>query len=296
MNIAIIASGGDGSGMNECLYTFCSLVKNANVIMFNRGLQGIIEDDISNLDLKKLKQERTKGGIVIKTSRSQDFLTEKGFNKCIKTLKKHNIDVLVVMGGNGSLKATKKLVSAGINCVFIPASIDNDVASSDYCIGYSTAVANAIEFVNIVNTSMRAFDRICIYEVMGRHCPNIAQSVAQKVEACYCFVTGSDEKSMLKAVKNNLKINSAPIVILQENTTPIDQLKNFLTDNLKNKEVKTEVVGYFQRGGDATKTELKMAKGFAKKAVELIKNNVLNVMISYNQTSQKFEHVDLNKE
>lgn len=295
MNIAIIASGGDGSGMNECLYAFCSSVKNHNIIMFNRGLEGIIQNDVAHFSLEQLKNERHKGGIIIKTSRSQNFLTDKGFNKCLKTLKNHQIDVLVVMGGNGSLKATKKLIKAGVRCVFIPASIDNDVEPSDYCIGYSTAVENAVDFVNKVNTSMRSFDRICIYEVMGRHCPDIAVTTQKLTNACCCVTEQTKKQEVLKAVKKELKTNSAPIVILQENTTDIDELRDYLSVNLKNKEIKTEIVGYVQRGGDANKTDMLMSRSFAKTALKCINSNIFNVMIAYNQRDNTFDCIEINR-
>lgn len=293
MNIAIIGSGGDGAGMNECLYTLCSKLKKHNVVLFNYGFQGIIDEKIAQIDLKTLKKERKKGGIVIKSSRSSEFMTEKGFNKCIHNLKKHNIDLLIVMGGNGSMQGTIKINSAGINCIFIPTTIDNDIAYSDYSIGYSTAVNNAVDFIQKVDTSMKSFDRICIYEVMGRHCPDLAVSVSKFVNACYTFTATSTKQELLNAVKNELKTNLAPIIILQENTVNIDELKMFLQENLKDRDVKSAVVGYVQRGGYASGEDLKMSKGFADKVVSLVKNGMYNVMAIYK--NGKFEQIELSK-
>ncbi len=295
MNIAIIGSGGDGAGMNECLYNLCKHLKKHNVVLFCHGLQGIINNEVSDISLKTIKQERKKGGIVIKSSRSTEFLTEKGFFKCVNNLKKHKIDTLIVMGGNGSLMATKKLVSAGINCVFIPTTIDNDIKCSDYSIGYSTAVNNAVDFIEKVNTSMMSFDRTCIYEVMGRHCPDIANSVSKRVNACFCFTGKSLKSAMLKSVKLCLKTNNSPIVIVQENTVNIDELKNYLLEKLKNVDVKSAVVGYVQRGGFATKTELKMAQGFAKITAMCVKKNINNVVVCYNGFKKDFEYKKLSE-
>ena len=293
MNIAIIGSGGDGAGMNECLYNLCSQLKKHNLVLFYHGLQGIIDDEVAHISLKDIKKDRTKGGIIIKSSRSSEFMTPKGFSKCVNNLNYHKINVLIIMGGNGSLQATLKLCEAGINCIFIPTTIDNDIKQSDYSIGYATAVDNAVDFVEKVNTSMRAFDRTCIYEVMGRHCPDIANSVSKRVNACYCFTDKSTKEDLLKVVKKELKTNSAPIIILQENVIDINDLKQYLLENLKNVDVKTAVVGYVQRGGFASDIELKMAKGFAQKAVSCIKNNDLNVLIAYNNKSGKFEKLAL---
>lgn len=295
MNIAIIGSGGDGAGMNECLFNLVKFFKKHNIVLFYHGLQGIINNEVANVNLKTIKKERKKGGIIIKSSRSIEFLTEKGFLKCVNNLKKHKIDTLIVMGGNGSLMATKKLVEAGVNCVFIPTTIDNDIKCSDYSIGYSTAVNNAVDFIEKVNTSMKSFDRTCIYEVMGRHCPDIANSVSKKVGACFCFTGKSLKSDMLKSVKSCLKTNNSPIVILQENTVNIDELKNYLSEKLKNVDVKCAVVGYVQRGGYATKTELKMAQGFAKISARCIKKNINNIVVCYNGSKNIFEFKKLNE-
>jgi len=289
MNIAIIGSGGDGAGMNECLYTLYSKLKKHNIMLFCHGLQGIINNEIVNYSINDLKQERTKGGIIIKSSRSSEFMTDKGFNKCISNLKKNKIDILIIMGGNGSYQATKKIIQAGIPCVFIPTTIDNDIKQSDYCIGFSTAVTNAIDFIQKVNTSMQAFDRTCIYEVMGRHCPDIANSVSEIVKADYCFTNSSNFDDCYKKVNKAYKSNKSPIIILQENVINIDEVKYYLMENIKDIDVKTAVVGYVQRGGDATKKELFMAKCFAEKVVELVKNKKYNQIVKYNKKKDIFE-------
>ena len=215
-------------------------------------------------------------------------MTTKGFNKAIKNLNNLAVDLLIVMGGNGSLKGAVKLMQAGINVLFIPTTIDNDIELSDYCIGYNTAVINATDFVCKVDTSMQAFDRICIYEVMGRHCPDIANSVAKLTNAEYCYVNGCTFEDCLKTIKKAKKFGQSPKIILQENVIDVNDLKNFLTDNLKNVDVKYQIVGYVQRGGYATKTELKFAQDFAAKIIQCIKNNEFNKIICYNSEQNIF--------
>lgn len=293
MNIAIIGSGGDGAGMNECLYVLCSKLKRHNITLFNYGYQGIIDDNVSNLSLAMLKSQRKNGGIIIKSSRSLEFMTPKGLQKAIATLKKHNIDVLIVMGGNGSLMGAKTLANEGINCLFIPTTIDNDIKASDYSIGHYTSIANAVDFVKKVDTSMKAFDRTCIYEVMGRHCPDLARSVAKEVNATYCFTGESDKADMLKTLTTAYKSNLAPIIILQENTTPASELKDFLQGHFQEKDFKVAIVGYVQRGGVATNDELKMAKGFALQTIKCIKNMNFNQLITYNKAKNIFENVEM---
>jgi len=293
MTIAIIGSGGDGAGMNECLYTLCAGLADQKIVLFNRGLQGIIENDVVNFSLEELKAERKKGGIIIKSSRSTDFLTDKGFKKCLNNLKKNNTDILIIMGGNGSLAGARKLSYSGVNVVFIPTTIDNDIAESDYTMGFDTACNNAIDFVQKVDISMKSFDRICIYEVMGRHCDDIAQEVGKTVGACFVFTGESKKEDMLKAVKKELKTNLAPIIILQENTTNIVDLADYLKQNLKGKDIKYSVIGYVQRGGYCTAKELKMAQGFAKETIKCIKKGLSNVIVRYIKNDNIFEGLAL---
>lgn len=289
MNIAIIGSGGDGAGMNECLYVLCQNLKKHKVTLFNYGYQGIIEDNVANYSLATLRKERKNGGIIIKSSRSSEFMTEKGFNKAINTLKKHAIDVLVVMGGNGSWLGAKELAKAGVNVLFIPTTIDNDIATSDYSIGFYTAIANAVDFIKKVDTSMKAFDRTCIYEVMGRHCQDLAQNVARQTNASFCYVSSSDKEELYNSLKQDYKTNLAPIIILQENTTPAEELKLYLQSKFPEKDFKVAIVGYVQRGGIACQEELEMAGGFALKTVECIENKTFNKIITFNQSGNNFE-------
>lgn len=293
MNIAIIGSGGDGAGMNQCLYELCRKLKKHNVTLFYRGYQGIIDNSIFEYNLSLLKGQRQNGGIIIKSSRSAEFMTEKGFNKAVRVLKERNIECLIVMGGNGSLKGARKLVEAGVNCIFIPTTIDNDIEESDYSIGFNTAVVNAIDFVEKVDTSMQAFDRLCIYEVMGRHCPDIANCVAEEVGADYCYTSESSLEDCLKVIKKVLKKDLSPKIILQENVIDANELKTYLTNNLKKVDVKVQVVGYVQRGGNATKTELEFATGFAKKTYELLLKNEFNKLICYSNKNKTFIAKDL---
>lgn len=293
MNIAIIGSGGDGAGMNQCLYEMVRKLKKHNVVLFYRGYQGIIDNAVANYSVNFLKEERTKGGIIIKSSRSLEFMTEKGFNRAVETLHSHKIDILIVMGGNGSLCGARKLSKSGIKVIFIPTTIDNDIKESDYSIGFDTAVCNAVDFVNKVNTSMQAFDRLCIYEVMGRHCPDIAESVSDLTNADYCYTSESTKEECLKFIKRALKRDLSPKIILQENVLQNEELQQYLKENLKDIDVKVAVVGYVQRGGYATKKELFMATEFAGVVVKTIENGEYNKIVKYTANKNCFEAIEL---
>lgn len=294
MNIAIIGSGGDGAGMNQCLYEMCKRLKaQHNITLFYRGYQGLIDNSKAEYSLEFLKNERQKGGIIIKSSRSAEFMTPKGFKKAVKNLTDNNINLLIVMGGNGSLCGVRELIKAGVKCLFIPTTIDNDIEGSDYSIGFDTAINNAVDFVQKVDTSMQAFDRLCIYEVMGRHCPDLANAVARLTNADYCYTGESSFEDCLKHIKRALKVDLSPKIILQENVINYEDLKNYLSKNLKGVDVKAAVVGYVQRGGYATKKELFMATEFAGAVCRSIKQNEFNKLISYNGQNNCFMAKDI---
>lgn len=287
MKIGIIGSGGDGSGMNNCLYEIVKSLADNEIVLFNRGFCGVIDDDVANFSLEDLKHAKDAGGVIIKTSRCAEFKTEKGMRKAIKNLKKHDIELLIILGGNGSYYGAKDLIERNIKVLFIPTTIDNDIVGTDYSIGFDTAVSKACEFIDTVQTSMYSLNRICIYEVMGRDCPALANAVAEKMMACYCYTSKSNMSDCLKAIKKAIKTNTAPFVVLQENTENIETLRSYLDKNLK-QDVKSCVVGYFQRGGKPTKLELKMGKGFALEVAKTIKRGEYNKMISYERTTDKF--------
>ena len=288
MNIAILGSGGDGAGMNKCLFEIAKRLKRHNIIMFYRGYQGLIDNTVIKLSLPILRKEEGKGGIIIKSSRSPEFMTEMGFNKAVQTLKSHRIDVLIIMGGNGSLKGARELIKSGINVLFIPTTIDNDISESDYSIGFDTAVANAVDFVKKVDTSMQAFDRTCIYEVMGRHAPDIAERVAKITNADFCYTSNSTKEDMVNSIKKVLKSDLSPKIILQENVVDANELKDYLNSKIDGLDIKVAIVGYVQRGGDATKRELKMAKQFAKNICNLVANKDFNKIVCYDKASNMF--------
>lgn len=280
MNIGILASGGDGAGMNYCLFNlYKNLYKNHNVYLFNRGYYGLMNKDILYYDYDVLNKYKNDGGIIIKTSRCPEFRTQEGKQKALDTIKELNLDCVIVMGGNGSLRGAKELQSLGANMMFIPCTIDNDVAGSEYCIGFDTACYNCTNFVLHINDTMQSFNRTCIYEAMGRECPQIAIKVAQNVGAAYAYVDKNcTPEKCVETVKEYLKTNESAIIILRENLLNIEQLKDHIKQQL-NIDVKTCIVGYVQRGGRPTKQEKINAKQFAQNCAKQIKLNNLNTGI-----------------
>ena len=279
MNIGILASGGDGAGMNMFLYNLVKNLKGHNIILFKSGYEGLMKNEVCDFNLNFLKSKKNCGGICIKTSRSPKFMEQQGKEEALKTLKKDSIDVLVVMGGNGSLKGAKSIEKNGTKIVFVPCSIDNDIYPSKYAIGFDTACKTCEDYINKVQDTMLSFDRVCIYEVMGRDCDAIAKKVGYDAIADYTYTDTSTFDECLKSIDTK---KSAPIIVLQENVLDVDKLATDLQQKL-NREVKYCVVGYIQRGGKPTKKESDIAIRFAKNCANYIKNGKIDdfVFCSY---------------
>lgn len=276
MKILMLASGGDSVGMNYALYLLSKKLKFHDLYVCYEGFQGLIENKIEKIDKNLLKENRFQGGVIIKSSRSQDFMTEKGFNTAVKNILSQNFDRVIILGGNGSLLGAKKLAKK-INVIFLPATIDNDIEESDYCIGFDSAVENCLMFIDNVRDTFWSFNRTGIFEVMGRYSSNIAKRVFREVKADMLIISEEDLTDIdvkLKVLKSAI---SSPIIILKERITDAYALAKMLEEKTGT-EVRSVVIGYFQRGGYPSKQE----KVYIKKFVNLLVKNLksYNFMIA----------------
>lgn len=274
MKVLILASGGDCAGMNMCIYELTKRLKGHDLYYSYRGYQGLIENDIRKANLSDAREWKDEGGVFIKSSRSKDFMTKKGFSIAVENLKKHQIDKIVILGGNGTYIGAKKL-SEFVNVVFIPATIDNDFDSSDYTLGHETAIVNAVNNINNIKTTFYSFDRVGIYEVMGRDCSNIALEVGNRVNADIIITKKINLKSIAKKLNTFDYSKKSPIIIIREYIYDINQFAKEI-EPLINKEIRTVILGYIQRGGKPVKQDKIMAKLYAKIASRNIqKNNII---------------------
>lgn len=281
MKILILASGGDCAGMNMCVYELIKRLKSHDLYYSYRGYQGLIEDDVKEADFLLAKKWKDEGGIFIKSSRSKDFMTKKGFSIAVENLKKHQIDKIVILGGNGTYEGAKRL-SEFVSVVFIPATIDNDFTGSDYTLGHETAIVNAVNNIENIKSTFYSFDRVGIYEVMGRDCLNIAMEVGEKVNADIVITKKPNLKNIAKKLNNCDYSEKSPIIIIKEYICDIKELAKGI-QTLINKEVKTVVLGYIQRGGKPVKQDKIMAKLFAQTASKNIEKNNIVVISEKNK-------------
>ena len=273
MKVLLIASGGDGSGMNKVVAELYKKFKN-NIYACFCGFKGLYKNDIRPLkEFQPLKFEN-EAGCCIKTARFPEFKEEKYFRVALKNAR--NFDYVIVMGGNGSEKGCQDLAKGGVKTIFIPGTIDNDVDESEYSIGFDTAIDQCCQTIKNVMPSMEAMERSCVFEAMGRHCPDIAIETAKRVNAELCIKEKSDIKyrEIAKFIKNRKKEHLSTTIVLRENILPLKEFADKLNEILKDDVVKTQVVGYTQRGGKPTKIELSNAKEFANVASLVIKKKL----------------------
>lgn len=285
--IAILTSGGDSQGMNAYIHKLTKLLlKNKYcVVGIKRGYQGLLDEDFVMLTNEYVENISYLGGSVLKTARCKEFSTTDGVKKAYKILKKHKIDILVVLGGNGSYKGAISLMEEGQKIICIPGTIDNDLYYSDISLGFDTAVNNAVNAIENIKQTMLSNNRGLVVEVMGRDCGNIALNTAISTNA-NCLVISEDEKSkenIEKYVKNAIKNGmDSPLVVVQENILDGSELAKNLQEKF-NKQFKFEKIGYVQRGGSPTVKDKIFASLLAIQTTNSIKNNEFNIAIGMNK-------------
>ncbi|HZG72397.1 MAG TPA: 6-phosphofructokinase [Chondromyces sp.] len=274
--LGVLTSGGDAPGMNAAIR---AVVKAANyhsldVMGIQCGYQGLIDEKIQQLTLREVEDIADKGGTILKTSRSLEFMEEAGRQKALKVLKKYNISSLVVIGGEGSLKGAEKLHELGIKVIGIPGTIDNDLAYTDYSIGFDTTLNTVLECIGKIKDTDFSHDKTTIVEVMGRYCGDLAlySALAGGGEV----ISTPERKLDFDAICSELsqRINNGKkdnLVIVTERMYDLAELQRYIEENLKIS-VRTTVLGFIQRGGHPSAFDRVLASKMGVTAVELLVN------------------------
>lgn len=281
--IGVLTSGGDAPGMNACLKNIVeySSSKGFEIVAFKHGYQGLIDDDFVLLSPKDVELITPYGGSVIFSGRSKDFLDSKKRKKGMQNLLKHNVEALIVLGGEGSVHGALRFAEYKIPVYLIPCTIDNDISCTERSIGFDTSVNNAVEMINNVQQTMRANDRIGVIETMGRYCGDIALYSAVAAE---CEVLAIPEKNKTKAdifkyIQKSLDKGKTPTVIVSENLFDVVQLSKEIEKKFK-KESRPVILSYMQRGGSPTIFDILLAIRMAVNAVLCVQNKVASSVLS----------------
>ncbi len=272
--IAVLTSGGDAPGMNAAIRAVVrsSLHYNMKTYGVMDGYKGLVEDNIFELDRNHVTRIINRGGTVLGSARYPEFMEKNVQKTAADNLKKRGIEGLVVIGGDGSFKGALALSQFGIKTMGIPATIDNDIASTDYTIGFFTALDTAVSSIDKLRDTSFSHQRCSVVEVMGRHCGDLAlyAGIAIGSEFIITPETGFDHDLTIKEVKASFdRKKRHAIVVVTEKMTDVNQLAKDI-EKATGHDTRATVLGHVQRGGTPQAFDRVLATEMAERAVELL--------------------------
>ncbi len=277
--IGILTSGGDAPGMNACIraVTRYAIYNGLEVYGVERGYIGLIYNNIFQMNKRSVSDIIQRGGTILKTARSEEFKQVEYMQQAVDNMEAYGLEGLVVIGGDGSFRGAKDLYDKfGIQVVGIPGTIDNDLAYTDFTLGFDTTVNTVLGAINNLRDTMTSHDRVCIIEVMGRKCGDIALYAGLGGGAEIILVPEEpfDLNAVVKSIKLNQRIGkTSDIIVLAEGVCKAEELKARLKEKGVTGSIKTTTLGYIQRGGTPSNQDRTLAAEFAIRAVDLLLEN-----------------------
>lgn len=281
--IGILTSGGDAPGMNAVIraVTRTALKKNMRVVGIERGYNGLIHGVMRELDIRSVSDIIQRGGTILYTARCPEFRFEEGLQKAKQTCLDHGIEGLVAIGGDGSFRGAADLSARGIKCVGIPGTIDNDIAMTEYTIGYDTAMNTAMEQVDKLRDTAQSHDRCSVVEVMGRNAGYIALNTGIACGATYIITKempfSVDE--VIERIQNTQTTGKHHfIVVVSEGIGNAQEIAKKIEQST-NVESRATILGHVQRGGSPTVRDRVFASQMGHYAVELLEQGIGNRVV-----------------
>lgn len=287
--IAVLTSGGDAPGMNAAVRSVVRAAKyrGMNVIGVYRGYNGLLNKDVKELDLRSVSDTIHRGGTILYTARSEEFKTPEGIEKAANNCRELGIDGLVVIGGDGSFRGARKLSLAGIPCVGIPGTIDNDISCSEYTVGFDTAMNTAIEMIDRIRDTAQSHERCSVIEVMGRHAGYIAVQTGIAVGATAIMVpeVPVSMESIIRKIKTAQRNGKKHfIVIVAEGVGGVEDIAKQIMA-ATGIDSRATVLGHVQRGGNPTLRDRLRATQMGYEAVQLLNQGKGNRVVAYQGSS-----------
>ncbi|MCL9783530.1 6-phosphofructokinase [Vibrio sp. S4M6] len=272
--IGVLTSGGDAPGMNAAVrgVVRTALSKGLEVYGVYDGYLGLYENRIEQLDRSSVSDVINRGGTFLGSARFPEFREEAVRKVAIENLKQHGIDALVVVGGDGSYMGAKKLTEMGYPCIGLPGTIDNDIAGTDYTIGYLTALNTVIESIDRLRDTSSSHQRISIVEIMGRHCGDLTlmSAIAGGCEYMITPETGLDKEQLIHNIQDGIKKGKKhAIIALTELMMDANELAQEI-EAATGRETRATVLGHIQRGGRPTAFDRVLASRMGNFAVHLL--------------------------
>ena len=292
MRIGVLTSGGDAPGMNATIRAIVRAGINSGDQVFGiyDGYRGLVEGKIFEFTRKDVSEILSKGGTILGTARLPEFKYEQVRQLACKQLEKYDIDSLICIGGDGTYTGALRLYEMGIKTIGIPGTIDNDIASTDYTIGFSTALNTACEAIDKLRDTSSSHQRCSIIEVMGRHCGDLAlySGICCGAEYIITRQTGLDKEKLLQDLKSNrLAGRRHAIVVISENITDVHQLAKEVA-SFSGYECRATVLGYVQRGGTPTPEDRLLAARLGKYSVDLLHEGITGVAVGVRQNELRY--------
>ncbi len=278
--IGVLTSGGDAPGMNAAIRAVVrtGIYEGFKIIGIRQGFKGLMRGDIEEMKLSSVADIIQRGGTKLRSARSEEFMTDEGFERALNILRIFEIDGLIALGGDGTLKGARRLSKAGIPVIGIPCTIDNDCGHTDFTIGFATAVETVLDAISKIRDTSTSHGRANVIEVMGRNCGDIA---------LYSGLAGGAESIILPEMpmsideiskralqgKNRGKLHH--IIILAEGVGNAYEI----SDEIYKKtgiDTRVTTLGYIQRGGTPSLMDRMIASEMGYKAIKLLKKGEFN--------------------
>lgn len=283
--IGVLTSGGDAPGMNAAIraVTRTAISLGMKVKGIKSGYSGLIHDEVVDLDARAVSDIISRGGTMLYTARSKRFMTEEGVLEAVATCKKHGIEGVVVIGGDGSFRGARELSNHGIPCVGVPGTIDNDIASTEYTIGFDTAMNTAVEMIDKIRDTAQSHHRCSVIEVMGRHAGYIALQVGIATGATAILVPeipvdlDSVAKKIIEVEKTGKKHF---IIVVAEGVGNTGKITEYIQEKT-GIDSRATVLGHVQRGGNPTVRDRVRATQMGNAAVHLLYKGIGNRVVAY---------------
>ena len=282
--IGVLTSGGDAPGMNAAVRavvrTACE--NDMEVVGILRGYSGLINGDLMEMNIRSVSDIIHRGGTILYSARCLEFKTEEGIQKGIETCKNNGIDGIVVIGGDGSFRGARDLSLRGIPCIGVPGTIDNDIACTDYTIGYDTCLNTIMDMVDRVRDTTESHDRCSVIEVMGRKAGFLALNAGIAVGATTILVPEFDydiERDVIERMRRTQSTGKRHfIIVVAEGIGGVEELARKIEKDT-GVESRAVILGHVQRGGAPTCKDRVVASQMGNRAVKLLQQGIGNRVV-----------------
>ncbi|MDR0854451.1 MAG: 6-phosphofructokinase [Clostridiales Family XIII bacterium] len=282
--IGVLTSGGDAPGMNACIRAVVrtGISLDMEVFGIKRGYEGLMSGELEQLQSTSVSDIIQRGGTILKTARSEKFMTPGGFEMALNVIKTYRLDGLVIIGGNGSLTGAITLADAGVPVIGLPGTIDNDLPFTDETIGFTTAVNTVLSAISNIRDTSDAHERTTVIEVMGRECGDIAIMAGLTGGAEIILVPEEplDIDRVCRILLDGKNRGKNSSIIIKAEGVDIASVKlDEVIEERTGLETKVVILGYIQRGGSPIARDRMIASAMGNEAVKLLNDGKKNKAI-----------------